>query len=179
MPVAFQSGMPSLRRGVCVSRVVPVWPEYTIQMSVWFRVNLTKAMSPLPPGKAAWAWARGAQSDRTATIESTIRMRIAEASHGCDRVWSRVRGCASQVASAVVDDAHVEVSDARTERFSSLTVFACALAAIAAIGVLDYATGPYFSLTLFYLAPIWLVTAYVGRPAGIMTAIGCSVVSLT
>jgi diguanylate cyclase (GGDEF)-like protein len=81
--------------------------------------------------------------------------------------------------STVADDAHVDVSDARSERFSSLTVFACALAVIAAIGVLDYATGPYFSLTLFYLAPIWLVTASVGRAAGIMTAIACSVVSLT
>jgi diguanylate cyclase (GGDEF)-like protein len=73
----------------------------------------------------------------------------------------------------------VEVSDARSTRFSSLTIFAFALAVIAVIGVLDYVSGPYFSLTLFYLAPIWLVTAYVGRAAGIMTAIACSVVSLT
>jgi diguanylate cyclase (GGDEF)-like protein len=79
----------------------------------------------------------------------------------------------------VADDAHVDLSDARSERFSSLAIFACALAIIAVIGVLDYVTGPYFSLTLFYLAPIWLVTAYVGRAAGIMTAIACSVVSLT
>jgi len=71
------------------------------------------------------------------------------------------------------------VSDVRPERFSPLTIFACALAVIAVIGVLDYVTGPYFSLTLFYLAPIWLVTAYVGRVAGIMTAVACSVVSLT
>ena len=84
-----------------------------------------------------------------------------------------------QVAPAAADDAQVEVSVARSERFSSLTIFACALAVIAGIGVLDYTTGPYFSLTLFYLAPIWLVTAYVGRAAGIMTAITCSVVSLT
>jgi len=73
----------------------------------------------------------------------------------------------------------VDVSVARSERFSSLTIFACALAVISVIGVLDYATGPYTSLTLFYLAPIWLVTAYVGRVAGILTAIACSVVSLT
>lgn len=79
----------------------------------------------------------------------------------------------------VADDAHVDLSAVRSERFSSLTIFACALAIIAVIGVLDYVTGPYFSLTLFYLAPIWLVTAYVGRAAGIMTAIACSVVSLT
>jgi diguanylate cyclase (GGDEF)-like protein len=77
------------------------------------------------------------------------------------------------------DDAHVDVSDARSERFSPLTIFACALAVISVIGLLDYLTGPYFSLTLFYLAPIWLVTAYVGRVAGIMTAVACSVVSLT
>ena len=71
------------------------------------------------------------------------------------------------------------MSDLHSERFSPLTIFACALAVIAVIGVLDYVTGPYFSLTLFYLAPIWLVTAYVGRVAGIMTAVACSVVSLT
>ena len=79
----------------------------------------------------------------------------------------------------VADDALVDLSDARSERFSSLTIFACALAVIAVIGVLDYVTGPYFSLTLFYLAPIWLVTSYVGRVAGIMTAVACAVVSLT
>jgi diguanylate cyclase (GGDEF)-like protein len=79
----------------------------------------------------------------------------------------------------VADDAQVDVSDLHSERFSPLTIFACALAVIAVIGVLDYVTGPYFSLTLFYLAPIWLVTAYVGRVAGIMTAVACSVVSLT
>ena len=91
----------------------------------------------------------------------------------------RVRNGTGQVVSVVADDAHVDLSDARSERFSSMTVFACALAIIAVIGVLDYVTGPYFSLTLFYLAPIWLVTAYVGRAAGILTAIACSVVSLT
>lgn len=90
-----------------------------------------------------------------------------------------MRNGTGQVVSVVADDAHVDLSDARSERFSSLTIFACALAMIAVIGVLDYVTGPYFSLTLFYLAPIWLVTAYVGRAAGIMTAIACSVVSLT
>jgi len=79
----------------------------------------------------------------------------------------------------MADDASVDVSDSRSGRTSSLTAFVGALVVVALIGVLDYASGPHVSLTLFYLAPIWLVTARVGRVAGIMVAIGCSVVSLT
>ena len=51
---------------------MPVWPEYTIQMSVWLRVNLLKAMSPFPPGNAAWA--TGAGSTTQAMVTSADRI---------------------------------------------------------------------------------------------------------
>ena len=60
----------------------------------------------------------------------------------------------------MADDASVDVSDSRSGAdVVTDGLRRCALAVVALIGVLDYASGPHLSLTLFYLAPIWLVTA--------------------
>jgi signal transduction histidine kinase len=50
-------------------------------------------------------------------------------------------------------------------------VFAVAFVFTAAVLVLDYLTGPYVSLSLFYLMPIGLVTWNLGRGAGILAAL--------
>ncbi|MDD4892107.1 MAG: hypothetical protein PHU85_19465 [Phycisphaerae bacterium] len=39
--------------------------------------------------------------------------------------------------------------------------------ALAAVGVLDYATGSRVSVLFFYLIPVWLATQFLGRAAGI------------
>jgi hypothetical protein len=51
-----------------------------------------------------------------------------------------------------------------------------ALAAL--IGYLDYLTGPYVSLTLFYLAPVVGAAWFVGRRAGLLVAVAAGLVSL-
>ena len=38
-------------------------------------------------------------------------------------------------------------------------------------GLLDYLTGPELSLSIFYFLPIYLITWYVSRRAGLLTTI--------
>ena len=54
-------------------------------------------------------------------------------------------------------------------------LMAIGFALVALIGIFDYLTGPYFSSIILYLAPVILVTWFVGRSAGILTSIASAV----
>jgi len=57
-------------------------------------------------------------------------------------------------------------------------VAAIAAAAIIAIGVVDYATGPLWSMSVFYLVPIAWATALAGRRVGVGLAVLCGLVGV-
>ena len=54
----------------------------------------------------------------------------------------------------------------RTSRAPQAVVIA-AVAAIGLVGIVDYASGPYVSVSFFYLVPVAIVTAAAGRRAGL------------
>ena len=49
-------------------------------------------------------------------------------------------------------------------------VTAAALALVVLLGIVDLVTGPYFTLLIFYLIPLYLTAWYVGKWAGFLTS---------
>jgi signal transduction histidine kinase len=61
---------------------------------------------------------------------------------------------------------------------SRARVLVIAVAAVVAIGIVDYSTGPLWSMSVFYLVPIAWATATAGRRVGIALAILCGLVGI-
>ena len=57
---------------------------------------------------------------------------------------------------------------------SGIAAFSIVIALV--LGIVDYLTGPYFSLTVFYLFPVALAAWYIGRRAAILVSIFCALV---
>ncbi len=51
-----------------------------------------------------------------------------------------------------------------------------ALVLLALVAYIDWLTGPWLSMIIFYLLPVALLTWFVGRPAGVVTAVVAAVV---
>ena len=56
-------------------------------------------------------------------------------------------------------------------RCSKTTIVLLALGLVSFLGVLDAYTGPEIATSVFFLLPVWLVTRYVGRRAGIVFSV--------
>jgi signal transduction histidine kinase len=61
---------------------------------------------------------------------------------------------------------------------SPALVLVIAVAAVVAIGVVDYSTGPLWSMSVFYLVPIAWATASAGRRVGVALAMLCALVGV-
>jgi signal transduction histidine kinase len=57
-------------------------------------------------------------------------------------------------------------------------IFLAAIAAVVVIGIGDYLTGPLWSMQFFYLVPVAVVAAFVGRGAGIAVAMTAGIAGL-
>ena len=59
-----------------------------------------------------------------------------------------------------------------------LAIVLAAIAAVVVIGIGDYLTGPLWSMQFFYLVPVAVVAAFVGRGAGIAVAMTAGIAGL-
>jgi sigma-B regulation protein RsbU (phosphoserine phosphatase) len=59
---------------------------------------------------------------------------------------------------------------------SRSTLIAIALCIAVALGVVDWATGPLISFTLFYLFPVAIVAWFVGRREALAMSLGCALI---
>jgi diguanylate cyclase (GGDEF)-like protein len=66
----------------------------------------------------------------------------------------------------------------RLSRVSSRAWGAIALSMVALISVADYLTGTALAFSIFYLVPISMVTWFIGKRGGIVSAAGCAAVWL-
>jgi hypothetical protein len=65
------------------------------------------------------------------------------------------------------------------EQLPPATIILCSLILLAAVGVIDYVTGPIIASGIFYLIPISVVAWVVGRRAGLIVAVVAAALWLT
>ena len=66
--------------------------------------------------------------------------------------------------------------EASSKRFSKSSVVGLAAVLAIFLGLVDYLTGPFVSLTVFYLFPVALVAWYAGREQAILLSLFCAVI---